>query len=740
MGLQIVTIAAYALILHLLLPNVLGQQLATVKCVTLAGGCDAGGAYTGALQKAINQFYINMTYGGSGGETIVYSASQDGGALAQVSYSCKSGSRPPSMGGYDVRQRLQLVGDCDNSCGSISVNSDCGFGVLMVEEDANPSQSCWSKGLQVTPKGSGIVNIPSDKGLLKIVQLLRSEFDAIRNLAEYWLTILENDDNVNEATDTRFFNIKASTSRDSIYAEVRRRTRTNVHNTQNTVEAFEMYSLRGSRTSEESLPYLRNLEGAQEQLLDRLGTTSSTNLAEGAAGAFASALGFLAAAVGGGGGGGDPDPGDGQGGGNDNGNGQGNGGILEIPPVCIPCVNTIITQVVASLRPVLDTETLDLGLDAPLTTRNILQARWENRRQYDNSFIPQNMNAPQIDVCLNNEVTQWRSEEYPSTTQWPNSDNDPESAPNLAGIGLISTLPGSGPYNGPSVSYYAAYDSDTPFCVPHLTRSLGVRNNVWSVFETDPPPAMGYATEHVFELHIVKDFIIWLTKNRGIPCHTISVANLLGTQNGDVSFIDQMMRELSWYKSYAGGLEYPCRERLSEFFVLESHLNQYKTQIMNGRPLDESEANNPVLPRPTSLGQCDEYLEMLGMTTDYLNASPVALAFMYARKRIYDYLTRVHTQQYISNINLNGAFVNELWVQFTDAWVIKRNNDLQAWRDDMEQTCLMAALGDQCRYSFYQNRFASPNGWGPARFRLPADWLVQDSWKTNPDYSENTCP
>ncbi|KAI0483409.1 hypothetical protein F4859DRAFT_512065 [Xylaria cf. heliscus] len=643
MGLQIITTVAYTLFLCILVPDALGQQLATVKCVTLAGGCDAGGAYASALQKAISQFYIDTTYGGGDGATIVYSAAQDGGALAQIAYSCKSGSRPPSIEGYDVRQRLQLIEDCENSCGSISVDSDCGFGVLIVEQGANPSQSCWSKGLQ----------------------LLRSEFDAIRNLAESWLTLLENDSSsssLNDVTNMRRLHIRASTDRDNIYSKVRRRTRTHLRNTQNGEEAFEMYALRGSQTAEEASPLLRNLEGAEEQLVARLGTVSAINLVEGtalvrgtaigaitftnilgAAGAFASALGFLAAAVGGGGGG-DPDPGDGEGGGNDDGNGEGdggNGGKLEVPPVCIPCANTIVTQVVAALRPIVDAETLDEGSDPTLTIRDILQAQ---------------------------------------------SDNDGTSAPNLPGIGVISTLPGSGPYNGPSVKYYADVDTDHPFCIPHLTRSPTVRNKFWSVFDTGPPPPMPYATEHAFELHIVKDFVNWLTMDRGISCGTISDANLLGIPNSDVDFLDQVMRELSWYKSYASGLEYPCRERLSEFFVLESHLNQCKTKIMNNRPLGESEANNHILPRATSLNECDEYLDMYGMTADYLNAAPVARAFMYARKRVYNFLTKVHANPYISNINSNNVPVNELWVQFIDAWVIKRNNDFQAWRQETEQT------------------------------------------------------
>ncbi|KAI0438166.1 hypothetical protein F4803DRAFT_555298 [Xylaria telfairii] len=670
MGLQVVAIVAYALLLHLLLPDVFGQQLATVKCVTLAGGCDAGGVHAGVLQKAISQFYINTTYGGRDGETIVYSATQDGGALAQISYSCKSGSSPPPIEGYDVRQRLQLVGDCANSCGSISVDSDCGFGVLIIKQDPNPSQSCWLKGLQVKPTGTSITKTPSDKSLLEI-------------------------NNANKATDTRHLHARASTSRDEIYSELRRQTGTHLRNTENTVEVFEMYSLRGIQTAEESLPLLRNLEGDEAQLVARLGTTSSTSLMAGtelvrgtaigtitftnilgAAGAFASALGFLGAAVRGGGGGGDPDPGDGEGGGNDNGNGQGNGGNgkLEIP------------------QPVLDMETLDQGLDASLMARNILETRWENRRPANNSFSPEGVNVPRVNVCFNDDVTFWQAEEYPSTRQWPDSDNDDTSTPNLPGIGEIPSLSGSGPYNGPSVNYFMNYDTDMPFCIPHLARSPGVRNQFWALFDTDPPPAIKYATplysdaipfkltfhEHVFELHIVKDFVNWLTTNRGIACQTISNANLQGIPNSDVNFLDRVMMELSWYKSYANGLEYSCRKRLSEFFVLESHLNQCKTKIMNYRPLGESEANNHILPRPTSLNECDEYLDMYGMTADYFNARPVMLAFMYARKRVYDYLTRVHTNPHISNINSNGVPVNELWVQFTDAWVVKRNNDFQA--------------------------------------------------------------
>ncbi|KAG4436972.1 hypothetical protein IFR05_007542 [Cadophora sp. M221] len=122
----------------------------TVQCGTLGGGCSDGNAHDAGLRGAIASFQSSKVYGG-GSVPIVFSSSLSGTSLVQIAYSCLDGSIPPPISGSSVQSSLQSILSCPNQCGSISVSTNCGFGVLTANDAA--AASCFSKAINVLPVG-----------------------------------------------------------------------------------------------------------------------------------------------------------------------------------------------------------------------------------------------------------------------------------------------------------------------------------------------------------------------------------------------------------------------------------------------------------------------------------------------------------------------------------------------------------------------------------------------------------
>lgn len=72
----------------------------TLKCNSIAGGCDQGKANEAALRGAIARFDRSKGYGD---EDNIFSTFLSGGALAQISYTCQDGSSSPVIDGSQAQ-------------------------------------------------------------------------------------------------------------------------------------------------------------------------------------------------------------------------------------------------------------------------------------------------------------------------------------------------------------------------------------------------------------------------------------------------------------------------------------------------------------------------------------------------------------------------------------------------------------------------------------------------------------
>ncbi|KAK6522472.1 hypothetical protein TWF281_003033 [Arthrobotrys megalospora] len=135
-----------------------GLNAQTVQCVTVADGCDAGGANEAAVASAIARFQDGLVYGGG---DIVLSSALSGDTLAMITYMCNDGSAPPKLEGSFIRSQFQKILSCTNRCGGVAspTNSNCGFGALIANNGA--TIGCLAKAVNVSPQGSSPQIVPS---------------------------------------------------------------------------------------------------------------------------------------------------------------------------------------------------------------------------------------------------------------------------------------------------------------------------------------------------------------------------------------------------------------------------------------------------------------------------------------------------------------------------------------------------------------------------------------------------
>lgn len=77
--------------------------------------------------------------------------------------------------------------------------------------------------------------------------------------------------------------------------------------------------------------------------------------------------------------------------------------------------------------------------------------------------------------------------------------------------------------------------------------------------------------EHVFELHMIKDFFFWLFQDKGIDCNTLQ--KVFG-DGGDDSNANLIMQQLAWYDPALPEQGFP-----GELFVLNRGLNHLKGAV-----------------------------------------------------------------------------------------------------------------------------------------------------------------
>lgn len=94
--------------------------------------------------------------------------------------------------------------------------------------------------------------------------------------------------------------------------------------------------------------------------------------------------------------------------------------------------------------------------------------------------------------------------------------------------------------------------------------------------------------EHVFELHMVKDFFFWMVKDTAGPGMSPHQLKTTFTQqdptpNEDQPVVQAMMKKLAWWSLNGGG-------SISNLFVVRKGLNLLKGAVSNTQtfPCDES--------------------------------------------------------------------------------------------------------------------------------------------------------
>ncbi|KAK4225715.1 hypothetical protein QBC38DRAFT_546622 [Podospora fimiseda] len=353
--------------------------------------------------------------------------------------------------------------------------------------------------------------------------------------------------------------------------------------------------------------------------------------------------------------------------------------------------------------------------------------------------------GPLIDICTGPAAFTFRAGKYPSTANPQSSDAENEdddgendtptpsiqSAANIPGIGVLTGFPNGGRFIDTS-------ESITPL---GGTPGKPDQNLNLQTFPIPQGPNV-YHTEHVFELHIVKDFFAWLVRNSGLTASTDEMCselfNVFGKPTSalydqDVagSLANEMMLQLAWHDTeFPDGLpeiegNKVLPSRLRHFFILEAGLNKLKGKIMNGRPLDEPDTHVSVLPNPSSWNNCVKTFDQALVVMQYLRSSNVIAAWRDAAVSVQQYLDKPT----VKAISGNGRPWSQLWKTFINAWVDKRSQDLQNWYEVRKDTCENLGMTDaqfqQNFGDFDQLEQFLITRWRKEEFTLPAQYKLQ---------------
>lgn len=336
--------------------------------------------------------------------------------------------------------------------------------------------------------------------------------------------------------------------------------------------------------------------------------------------------------------------------------------------------------------------------------------------------------------CPDNLFT-WHALKYPSTSSAVNqlplapvggeeNTNDgaddttaviPQSAPDFTGIGQFGA--------GPFIDIQYQYSTNSPndnnglqawICGANIAgfadRFAGSQDLFYRIATNRPTEQNYYDTEHIFELHMIKDFFFWLVNgaNVGFTCDALQAVF-----GGDDNAANQIMAQLAWYDPDLN------QGTLSELYVLNRGLNHLKGAFMNGRPLNEIETTNQVFPRPTSWAACNDLLISSVAVFQFLNTEGPMTAFTNAATRVYNFLNNPAQFLEIGEAPQGTTFAG-LWATWLEAWMVKRQSDVTLWRLEVMNTCRPLAAGDPCWSQNYNNLF---NQFYPAEsFTFPATW------------------
>ncbi|KAI0385277.1 hypothetical protein F5Y04DRAFT_182563 [Hypomontagnella monticulosa] len=355
-------------------------------------------------------------------------------------------------------------------------------------------------------------------------------------------------------------------------------------------------------------------------------------------------------------------------------------------------------------------------------------------------------NQPQITLSSGDDVFWWEAPLYPSTGRPTNQpsppagtvvyggEDRPDDGDNGSGVETKEDheLPGApqtpniGTIDNPGGAPPGRY-VDLSFLVGTYSRLTEIcEYNVWGwedprAYHQDAPYMLVtndrsnvehyYDTEHVFELHMIKDFFYWMVKDeRGVRMSPRQLKDAF-TQvdpnvNSNLNVANAMMAQM------------PSYDTPGELFIVRSGLNLLKGAIMNGRPLDEDESQHNVLPRPKNFLNCLDILGRTRVVFQFLNKNSPGSAFKLARDRVHALLAQVDPQE--------KEQYAKLWLKWLDAWLTKREDDVQKWRLEVRDKCYAFAAGSdpQCwgqSEAFFRSTFDEK--FPEDDFRFPDDWF-----------------
>lgn len=141
---------------------------------------------------------------------------------------------------------------------------------------------------------------------------------------------------------------------------------------------------------------------------------------------------------------------------------------------------------------------------------------------------------------------------------------------------------------------------------------------------------------------------------------------------------------------------------------------------MNGRPLEEIENVNQVLPRPTSFFECLDFLQSSMGVMGFLNNPGPRQAFINSRNRVRSFLSDGTQFNSINEGLPAGATWAGLWNSWMTAWINKRQNDVNAWRVELKNTC-RNLVNDPCWATGYDTLYEQ--AFPTAAFQFPLEWF-----------------
>jgi hypothetical protein len=83
--------------------SLLESYAQSLKCASVAGGCDEGADHTSVIKDAIARFLPDQVYGGNSDS--VFSSALDDTSLAAISFSCQDGSVLPKVAGSFIQSQ-----------------------------------------------------------------------------------------------------------------------------------------------------------------------------------------------------------------------------------------------------------------------------------------------------------------------------------------------------------------------------------------------------------------------------------------------------------------------------------------------------------------------------------------------------------------------------------------------------------------------------------------------------------